>query len=105
MVITTLTDEDRADSLPDVSSAFRIDCLDGTVEVHRDSYGIPHVRADTIHNAFHGQGFVTAQDRFWHMDNDRCNAYGTLAELVGELSVEQDVKMRKFQILSCVESD
>ena len=70
-------------SLRNTFKNFSIKGLDDSVEIYRDFYGIPHVRAKTINDAFWGQGFVTAQDRLWHMDLDRKGAYGKSAEYLG----------------------
>ena len=67
------------------SGGRRMAGLKGPVEILRDQWGIPHVRAGNPADAFFGQGFATAEDRFWHMDRDRRMAYGTLAELVGRI--------------------
>lgn len=61
-------------------------------------YGIPHVYAQTNHDAFFGQGFATAQDRLWHMDSDRKRAYGQWSEVVGESGLEHDRLFRSLRI-------
>ncbi|MDE2717928.1 MAG: penicillin acylase family protein, partial [Chloroflexota bacterium] len=92
-------------ALPNVKTDLSFDALDGPVTVFRDTYGIPHVKATTVHDAFFGQGFATAQDRLFQMDHDRRWAYGRWAEVAGESAVEQDVLMRKFQLRRSVERD
>ena len=92
-------------ALPNITTDLSFDALDGSVTVHRDVYGIPHVKATTAHDAFFGQGFATAQDRLFQMDHDRRWAYGRWAELAGESAVEQDVLTRKFQLRRSVERD
>ncbi len=54
-----------------------------SIDVFRDSSGIPHVRARATRDAFFGQGFVHAQDRLWQMVYDRRRAQGRLSEWVG----------------------
>ena len=88
--------------LPDTDTPLRLEGIVATIEIYRDPYGIPHVSADTVHDAFFGQGFATAQDRLWHMDFDRQCAYGRWAEYAGEDGVEQDKTMRRFQIEASV---
>ena len=103
---TVSIDKQRfAAALPDVTSDLRLAGLDGSVRVFRDRHGIPHVRAVSAHDAFFGQGFVTAQDRLWHMDYDRHRAYGRWAELVGPSAVAEDKVMRRFQIGPTVRRD
>ena len=60
--------------LPDVCSDQYFKKLNQQVEIFRDNWGIPHIRADNESDAFFAQGFVTAQDRLWHMDFDRHRA-------------------------------
>jgi penicillin amidase len=101
----SITEKDLKSSLPDLSKTLKLKGLDAPVEVCRDRFGVPHVLARTVHDAFFGQGFVAAQDRLWHMDYDRHNAYGRLAEWMGNSSVEGDKAMRRFQIGATVEND
>ena len=105
MSLATMTKDDLESALPDTSSALRLKGLDSAVEVYRDSHGIPHVRAESVHDAFFGQGFATAQDRLWHMDYDRHRAYGRWSEFAGVAGLEQDKLMRRFQIGRTVEGD
>ena len=96
MATTDLTSEDLKEALPNTSSPVDLAGLDAPVEIHRDSCGIPHLRAESVHDAFFAQGFATAQDRLWHMDCDRHRAYGRWAEVAGQAGLEQDLMMRRF---------
>lgn len=93
------------DTLPDNSKFLKFDGIESDIEIYRDSYGIPHVKAKSIRDCFFGQGFVTAQDRLWHMEHDRRMAYGRWSEIVGDEAIEQDKLMRRFQIMSSVSAD
>ena len=104
MTTMPLTRGDVQAALPDVSNTLHIEGLNDTIAIYRDSYGIPHVSA-TSHDAFFGQGFVTAQDRLWHMDYDRHRAYGRWAEFAGAAAVAQDTMMRRFRIGASVQKD
>ncbi|MDP7449907.1 MAG: penicillin acylase family protein, partial [Candidatus Latescibacteria bacterium] len=70
-------------SLPDVASTQRLTGLQNPVDIFRDNWGIPHIRAGSAVDLFFAQGFATAQDRLWHMDADRHKALGRWAEWVG----------------------
>ena len=105
MATVSITSGDLRGALPNTSKDVCIGGLDGAVDIYRDARGIPHVRAGSVHDAFFGQAFATAQDRLWHMDYDRRRAYGRWAEYAGESAVEQDVTMRRFQIGPTVEAD
>ena len=105
MAATVNTKEDLKAALPDTSETLHVKGLDSSLEIYRDTYGIPHVKARTTHDAFFGQGYATAQDRLWHMDHDRRVAYGRWAEYAGEAALAQDLLMRRFQVLASVRSD
>ncbi len=105
MATVSLDRERLAAALPDVTTDLRLAGLDGPVRVFRDRYGIPHVRARSAHDAFFGQGFVTAQDRLWHMEFDRKRGAGRWAEMVGESAVEQDKLMRRFRLEHSARAD
>lgn len=94
----SITTADLENSLPDLTSTMSLSGIDEEIIIIRDNYGIPHVRAKSVDDAFFGQGFATAQDRLWHMESDRRRAYGRWAELVGVQEIESDIMMRKFQI-------
>lgn len=38
------------------------------VTIHRDSFGVPHIIAETEAGVFYGQGFAVAQDRLYQME-------------------------------------
>ena len=80
--------------LPTIDADERLLGLHERVEVLRDSYGVPHVFADDLHDVFFAQGYVTAQDRLWQMDIYRRAAEGRLAEVLGEPGLESDRFMR-----------
>ena len=105
MASPAVTDDDLKSALPDTSSAVALRGLNDAVEVLRDTYGIPHVKAGSVHDAFFGQGYATAQDRLWHMDYDRRRAYGRWAEYAGEVALEQDLMMRRFQLAASARRD
>lgn len=68
------------------------------MEIVRDAWGIPHVRARGVADAFFAQGFVHAQDRLWQMDRNRHLAYGRWAEYAGPEGLEQDRLLRRFRL-------
>lgn len=105
MVMTLPSQEDLRAALPDTTTSFRLPGLTGSLTIYRDAYGIAHVRAQNPHDAFFGQGFATAQDRFWHMDSDRRRAYGRWAACVGEAGIAQDMMMRRLDIGATVQGD
>ena len=81
-------------ALPDVTSTMRFSGIHKHVDVYRDRWGIPHIKAQNENDLFFAQGFVTAQDRLWHMDADRHRALGRWAEFAGSSGVSQDRLLR-----------
>ena len=68
--------------------------LSSGAEVHRDAWGIPHIRSDNLYDLFFAQGFATAQDRLWQMDYDRMRCLGRAGEYIGQSAKTQDILMR-----------
>jgi penicillin amidase len=64
--------------------------ISNTVEVYFDSYGIPHIYADSEEDAIRTLGYVHAQDRLWQMELLRRAGSGKLSEIFGELTLETD---------------
>ncbi len=94
-----------AAAIPQLSGTLRLKGLSGRVEVCRDGLGIPYVRAENEADAFFAQGFVTAQDRLWHMEYDRLRGGGRWAEAVGDSALEQDKLMRRFRLTASAKAD
>ena len=63
------------------------------------------LRLALVSDAFLAQGFVHAQDRFWHMEYDRRRAYGRWAEYAGPAALAEDRQMRRFRLLASVRAD
>jgi penicillin amidase len=76
--------------LPRTEGRVRVDGIEGPVEIHRDRWGVPHVRAGTVHDVWFGEGFCHGQDRLWQMDLYRRVASGRVAELAGAAGLGTD---------------
>src|SRR5512141_332328 len=83
----------------------QLDSINADIETFRDRWGIPHIRALSVSDAFFAQGFIHAQDRLWQMEWDRRRAYGRTAELIGKPGVEADRLARRFQIERAAKAD
>ncbi|CAM3069312.1 penicillin acylase family protein [Komagataeibacter xylinus] len=77
-------------------------CMDGlagleaAVEIAEDHWGVPHIRARSIADAFFANGFVVARDRLWELDFGHRQALGRLAEIFGPDFVPSDTANRLF---------
>lgn len=82
---------------PDPTRALRRSgCIDRPVDIYRDDWGIPHVRAQSLRDAFAGQGYAHAMDRLWQMDASRKQMQGRWAEWVGPAGLEADKLARRL---------
>ena len=105
MISEKITGNDLKSAVPNLTGSVRLAGLEGAVKVYRDGYGIPRIKAKSEIDAFFVQGFVTAQDRLWHMEYDRRRGAGRWAEAVGELAVAQDTLMRRFRLEASAKAD
>ena len=79
-----------------VDATRRLKGLEGLVEIHRDDWGIAHVRARNSHDAWFGLGYVHATDRIWQMDATRRRMAGRWSEWVGADGVAADRLSRRL---------
>jgi penicillin G amidase len=101
----SITLDDLRGAVPDFNGRLRVKGLDGPVEIVRDTIGVPHVRAQSAHDAFFAQGYVHAQDRLWQMESGRRGAYGRWAEYVGRTGIAQDTLMRRLRLGASARTD
>lgn len=82
--------------LPTIDGEYRLLGLQKRAEVLRDTYGVPHIYAQSAYDLFFLQGYVTAQDRLFQMDLYRRAGAGRLAEVLGEPALDSDKQFRTF---------
>ncbi|MBA2174406.1 penicillin acylase family protein [Halobacillus locisalis] len=90
-------------TLPTTDGEVQLNGLNDIVEVVRDGDGVPHIEATNTHDLFMAQGYVQAQDRLFQMELARRQASGTLSEVVGEATVEQDRYFRTLGLRRAAE--
>jgi penicillin amidase len=81
---------------PSAAALHRDGWVSQPVHVYRDQWGIPHIRARSLHDAFVGQGYVHAMDRLWQMDASRKQMEGRWAEWAGPGGVPADQLARRL---------
>lgn len=79
---------------PTDPNVWQLPALGAEADVIFDDLGFPHVFAASMRDAIHTQGYLTAASRFWQMDIFRRVAQGRLSEILGRLTLENDVSMR-----------
>jgi len=87
-------------SLPQLDGEVLENGLSAPVRIARDPRGVPTIEAANRVDLAYATGFVHAQDRFFQMDLSRRLAAGELAELFGQVALEQDRKTRLFRFRS-----
>ncbi|MBA2920201.1 penicillin acylase family protein [Sphingomonas sp. MAH-20] len=70
--------------------------LSAPIEIVDDPYGVPHIRAGSIPDAFFGQGYVVARDRLFQIDLSHRREMGRLAEAFGPEFAPHDAVARLF---------
>ena len=77
-------------TLPDYKGEISVPGITKPVDIIRDSYGMPHIYAQTDADAYFALGYCMAQDRLFHMDFMRRAGGGKLAEILGKDLVSVD---------------
>ncbi|HYY54840.1 MAG TPA: penicillin acylase family protein [Candidatus Dormibacteraeota bacterium] len=68
--------------------------LDEAAQVVRDTNGVPHIYAETAHDLFYLQGYVTASDRLWELEFLRRIGRARLSEIFGTATLDADKFVR-----------
>lgn len=84
--------------LPRLDGEIRLAGLEKPVRILRDTWGVPHIFAATLHDLFFAQGFAHAQDRLFQMEFNRRLVAGRLAEVLGADAVSIDRWMRTLTL-------
>ena len=75
---------------------WNVDGLNAPADIVIDHWGIAHIFAANIHDAFFLQGYNAARDRLWQIDLWRKRGLGLLAKSLGPAYVDQDRAARLF---------
>ena len=79
--------------------------VNGVVRIDRNSWGIPHISADTDEDLFFGFGYAMAQDRLFQLDYLRRKAAGRLSEILGPDGLDLDIVARTLGISRIAEAE
>src|SRR5262245_60889504 len=80
--------------LPRTKGNLTVHGLEGRVEIARDRWGMPTVRAGSAPDLWFGQGFCHGQDRLWQIDIQRRICSGRVSEVAGRVGLPVDRLMR-----------
>lgn len=79
--------------------------LRAPAQIVRDARGVPHIRAQSIHDAAFAQGYATGADRLFQIDITRRFVLGTLSEMLGSIALPSDEDARVIPIRSIVDRE
>ena len=102
--VATFTAQSRPDvdalakaALAQIDGEINVAGLRAPVQVVRDTWGVPHIAAQSVDDLFFAQGYVMAQDRLWQMEIWRRAAEGRMAEIAGPDAIARDRTARLLQ--------
>jgi len=81
-------------SFPVTGGTVTVRGIHQSVDVYRDEFGIPHLRASDVHDLMFATGYVHAQDRLWQMELTRRAGEGRLSEIFDTATVATDELFR-----------
>lgn len=91
--------------LPQRKGSLRLSGLEGTVDIRRDPWGVPHIYAASEHDLFFAQGFIHAEERLWQMEFNRRLVAGRVSEILGPVSIQLDRWMRTIGMRRVAEQE
>ena len=81
-------------SKPKYKGNISVPVLKQDVKIITDTWGVPHIYAESENDLFFACGYIHANERMWQMDLARRTGYGRLSELFGEALLENDKHVR-----------
>ncbi|MEA2727465.1 MAG: penicillin amidase [Acetobacteraceae bacterium] len=94
--MASIDEHDLQAALSPVDGTLKVAAFDASVTVVRDEWGIPHIRAQGVDDAYRALGFVHAQDRLFQMELNLRRAVGRAAEWLGPSAIDSDVLVRRL---------
>ena len=72
------------------------------VEILWDKWGIPHIYAKSLEDAYCAQGYIHARHRLWQMELFRRLTTGEISELTGSATLDMDKHYKISMYLSII---
>jgi acyl-homoserine-lactone acylase len=69
-----------------------------SVEIIRDTYGVPHIYGPTDASVVFGAAYAQAEDNWWQVEDNFVRSIGRGAELYGESALVDDYLVRAMEI-------
>jgi acyl-homoserine-lactone acylase len=74
------------------------DALAGSIEIIRDTYGVPHIYGPTDASVVFGAAYAQAEDNWWQVEDNFVRSIGRGAELHGPSALVDDYLVRALEI-------
>src|SRR5689334_9290784 len=84
--------------LPKTEGRITVQGLEDGIEIARDRWGMPVIRAQSAADLWFGQGFCHGQDRLWQCEIHRRFTMGRVSEIAGDAALAVDKLMRTLGI-------
>lgn len=68
------------------------------VTIERDYHNIPHIYAESLHDAIYASGYAMCEDRMWQIDILRRLSTGRVSESLGKSALELDKFIRNMKV-------
>jgi acyl-homoserine lactone acylase PvdQ len=82
-----------------------MEAIASSVEIVRDTYGVPHIYGPTDASVVFGEAWAEAEDNWWQVEDNFVRAIGRGAELHGRGAVADDYVARAMRIESLSRSE
>jgi len=90
-------------TLPKTHGVLKSDKILSKIEIKRNKWGVPFIRAENIEDLFFAIGFVHAQDRLYQMELSRRMAQGRLSEIFGKMTINSDLRQKEMLVEESIE--
>lgn len=84
--------------MPQLEGEVHLAGMEKGATVTRDKWGIPHIEAESQHDAYFALGYSMAQERLFQIEMMRRLSQGELSEIVGSIALDIDKAMRILRL-------
>ncbi len=75
------------------------------VVIHRDEWGVPHIKASTDAAVAFGSAWAQCEDNFFQLEDTYIKALGRYSEVVGESGFRSDLEVALFDLVATSRRD
>ena len=101
----TVDTETRQDTPPPATGTQAAPDWAADVVIHRDEWGVPHIKASTDAAVAFGSAWAQCEDHFFQLEDTYIKALGRYAEVVGESGFRSDLEVALFDLVETSRRD